>query len=233
VINVEPIRQALAASVAAVDSQMSTWKPDSDLMQLNRADPGDWVTVPEPLMEVLDCALDIGRRSAAAFDIGVGDAVSAWGFGAEEANPKKIATSLTCGRALVCERLELDSQTRRVRKIDTVTLDLSGIAKGYAVDQMMAVLTRYDITDALVGLDGELAAKGQKPDGSPWIIALERPDYDTRSPLSVLELNNAAIATSGDYRHWVNVGDRRLSHTMDPQRGGPLVGSMTTLVTEA
>lgn len=233
VINIEPIRQALTASVTEVDSQMSSWQQNSDLMRLNRANPGDWVTVPEPLMEVLDCALDIGRRSAGAFDIGVGDAVNAWGFGVEEANQKKIAAALACVRVPVCERLELDSQAGRVRKMDPVTLDLSGIAKGYAVDRMMSVLSHYGITDALVSLDGELAAKGQQPDGSLWTIALECPEYNIRAPLSILELHNAAIATSGDYRHWVDVGDRRLSHTMEPQRGGPLVGSPASVTVVA
>jgi len=108
-----------------------------------------------------------------------------------------------------------------VCKLSPLTLDLSGIAKGYAVDRMMAVLGSFGITDALVGLDGEMRACGARPDGQAWTVAVERPDYETRAPLSMIELTDAAVATSGDYRHWVETGGKRLSHTMDPACGGP------------
>jgi len=76
-----PVAAAMAAAVAEVDQQMSTWKPDSDLMRLNSAPPGIWVRLPEHLMVVLAMAISVERASGGAFDIGVGDAVSAWGFG--------------------------------------------------------------------------------------------------------------------------------------------------------
>ena len=75
------MRRSLQQAVDVVDSQMSTWKPDSDLMQLNRAPVGVWRDVPEQLATVLDAALKVGRLSDGAFDIGVGDLVCAWGFG--------------------------------------------------------------------------------------------------------------------------------------------------------
>ncbi len=82
----EPIRAALAETVDVVDRQMSTWKPDSDLMRLNRAPVGQWLAVPAELMEVLAQGLDIGRLSDGAFDIGMGDVVTAWGFGPQAAD---------------------------------------------------------------------------------------------------------------------------------------------------
>ncbi|HLP70242.1 MAG TPA: FAD:protein FMN transferase, partial [Rhizobium sp.] len=72
---------ALFAAVDAVDRQMSNWKSDSDLSRLNRAPVGEWVEVPPEMFEVLKTALHVGKLSGGAFDIGVGDAVSAWGFG--------------------------------------------------------------------------------------------------------------------------------------------------------
>jgi thiamine biosynthesis lipoprotein len=76
---------------------------------------------------------------------------------------------------------------------------------------------------ALVGIDGEMRAVGLPPDGAPWTIAIEAPAPERRAPHSVLALQDAALATSGDYRHWVEVQGRRLSHTMDPSRGAPLL----------
>ena len=213
---------ALAAETAKVDGQMSTWKPDSDLMRLNAAAPGMWVDVPEELLQVLSFGLQVGRLSDGAFDIGVGDAVAAWGFGPAAADPERIRAALAAQRRPAHEVLEIDAGGRRVRKHAPLSLDLSGIAKGYGVDRLAEVIEAFGIPGALVGIDGELRALGLQPDGSPWTVAVECPDHAIRAPFAILALEDAAVATSGDYRHWVEVRGRRLSHTMDPRRGGPL-----------
>lgn len=222
---------ALARAVDRVDRQMSTWKPDSDLMRLNAASPGTWVSLPRELMQVLAKGLEVGRLSGGAFDIGVGRLVKAWGFGAAGPVPDKEAI-----RAALHDRpppthtvLELDAPGARARKHAQLDLDLSGIAKGFAVDEMMRTAKAFGISDALVGLDGELAASGTKPDGTSWRIAVEKPDYELRSPLGTIELQDAAVATSGDYRHWIEVGGTRLSHTMDRSRGGPVDNAVASV----
>ncbi len=216
------VQAALAEAVAQVDQQMSTWKPDSDLMRLNAAPVGQWVEIPAELMQVLARGLEIGRASDGAFDIGLGDLVSAWGFGAEAANEAAIRARLGQPRRPTHELLELDAAALRARKQAPLALDLSGIAKGYGVDRMMQVCARFDIPSALVALDGELRARGVQPDGTPWAVVIEKPDHDARLPLSMLELEDAAVATSGDYRHWVEVSRTRFSHTMDRRMGGPV-----------
>ncbi|PHQ95530.1 MAG: thiamine biosynthesis protein ApbE [Marinosulfonomonas sp.] len=215
------VETALGKAVAQVDAQMSTWKPDSDLMRLNRAPVGDWVDIPPDLMQVLARGLEIGRASDGAFDIGMGDLVSAWGFGGDDPDTDAIRASLGHERRPAHEGLELDQANQRARKLTPLALDLSGIAKGYGVDRMMQICDDFAIGSALVALDGELRAKGLQPDGSPWSVAIEKPDYDARTPLSMLELQDGAVATSGDYRHWVDVSQTRFSHTMDRRMGGP------------
>ncbi len=222
---------ALANAVDRVDRQMSTWKPDSDLMRLNAASPGTWVSLPGELMQVLARGLEIGALSGGAFDIGVGRLVKAWGFGSAGTVPDGEAI-----RAALHQRpppthtvLELDAPGARARKHAQFDLDLSGIAKGFAVDEMMRTVKTFGISDALVGLDGELAASGTKPDGAPWRIAVEKPDYELRSPLGTIELRDAAVATSGDYRHWIEVEGTRLSHTMDRARGGPVDNAVASV----
>lgn len=221
----EPARAAMAAAVAEVDAQMSTWKPDSDLNRLSAAGPGDWVLLPAPLMEVLSAGLDVGRATGGAFDIGMGDAVTAWGFGAEAADADRISAARAKPRRPAHECLELDHAGARARKSEPMVFDLSGIAKGYGVDRLARVARSFGINDALLAIDGELRALGSQPDGSAWTVAVEAPDPDRRAPHSILELSDTAVATSGDYRHWVQVGTRRLGHTMDPRRGMPLAAS--------
>lgn len=228
-----PVRDALQVAVDEVDAQMSTWKPDSDLMRLNAGPVGEWLTVPGRLMEVLHLSLDIGRASGGAFDIGLGDAVGAWGFGPAPADQRLIRKALDTQRRAAHEALELDINGGRVRKKAPVVLDLNGIAKGYGVDRLAETLHGFGILSGLVGIDGEMSALGLRPDGQPWTIAVEAPDPDRRAPHSILALQDAAVATSGDYRHYTLVGSRRLSHTMDPRRGAPLLASPASVTVVA
>jgi len=218
-----PVRAALQASADAVDAQMSTWKPGSDLMRLNAAPVWVWQDIPADLARVLRLGLAVGRASDGAFDIGQGDAVRAWGFGPAAADPQAIRAAMQVPHRPAHLVLEVDGT--RARKTAAITLDLNGIAKGYAVDRLAEVLSDHGIRAALVGIDGEMRAMGLRPDGSPWTIAVEAPDHDRRAPHSILTLQDAAVATSGDYRHRVMVQGRHLSHTMDPARGAPLLSS--------
>lgn len=218
----EPLRAAMAAAVTEVDCQMSVWKPDSDLNRLNRAAPEQWLTLPAQLMEVLETGLGIGRASGGAFDIGLGDAVTAWGFGPAAADPQAIAAARKQARVPAHKLLELDLAGGRARKHGTASFDLNGIAKGYGVDRLAAAASAHGLEGALLAIDGELRALGSRPDGSGWPVAVEAPMPGHRAVHSVLALADAAVATSGNYRHYVDLGDRRLGHTIDPRTGAPL-----------
>ena len=217
------VQHALQAAVDEIDAQMSTWRPDSDLMRLNAAPVGEWRSVPAHLMAVLRLGLQVGSASGGAFDIGMGDAVTAWGFGPATADADRIRQALSVPRRPAHELLELDAAGCHARKAAAVTLDLNGIAKGYGTDRLAEALQRCDIGSALVGIDGEMRAFGQRPDGEIWAVAVEAPDPARRAAHSLLALHDAAVATSGDYRHRVRANGRVLSHTMDPSRGAPLL----------
>jgi len=218
-----PLSADFQAAVDEVDDQMSTWKPDSDLMRFNRAPVGAWVALPDRLMTVLKVALEIGRASDGAFEIAMGDAIRAWGFGPVPADPQAIAAARAKPRRPSFEKLDLDPANGRARKAEDMQLDLCGIAKGYGVDRLIEVAQAHGLRHALASIDGEVRALGGQPDGRGWTVALERPDHDRRTIHSMFDLHDVSVATSGDYRHWVEVGGRRLAHTMDPRRGAPLL----------
>ncbi|WP_097082663.1 FAD:protein FMN transferase [Rhodobacter sp. JA431] len=217
-----PLQARFQAAVDLVDDQMSTWKPHSDLMRFNAAPVGHWHPLPAALMEVLAEALAIGCASGGAFEIGMGDAVRAWGFGPAAPNEAAIRAALQKTRRPAHEVLELDITQGRARKHAEITLDLCGIAKGYGVDCLLRTAQALGLTHALASIDGELRALGSQPDGRGWTVALEKPEIGTRAIHSMFEIENIALATSGDYRHFVKLGDRHLAHTMDPATGGPL-----------
>ncbi|PSS58445.1 FAD:protein FMN transferase [Pseudomonas sp. BBP2017] len=218
------IGAALQAAVDSVDRQMSTWNPDSDLMRLNAAPCGQLLAVPDELLWVLVSALQVSVASGGAFEIAVGELVKAYGFGPQPSSGR------TPGRPVrASEALEIDPALKRVRKHAPLTLDLNGIAKGFAVDEMARCLEAHGIDAYLVGIDGEMRARGVKADGSDWKVALERPVRGRREVLGALDLSDIAIATSGDYRHWRERDAKTYSHTMDPAAGEPLQSNLASV----
>lgn len=224
------LAQELQVTVDRVDAQMSNWKPDSDLSRFNRALAGEWVAIPEELAFVVETAIAVGHLSGGAFDIGVGDAVNAWGFGPAGSQPSGEAIA-RAGRNGVRRfaQLDLDRKGLRLRKSSPLSLDLCGIAKGYGVDELARCLERAGIRSYLVGIDGEMRAADTKPDGTAWAIAIERPDRDRRAAAGVIALTDCSIATSGDYRHVVRWDDVDLSHTIDPRTGRPVRNGLASV----
>jgi thiamine biosynthesis lipoprotein len=220
----QQVGAALFAAVDQVDRQMSTWKPDSDLCRLNAAPEGQWLAMPRELVQVLATALDVSARSDGAFDIGVGALVDAWGFGPAARQPAPAQLGALRERAWrpAAQALDIDVFQGRVRKRAALQLDLSGIAKGYGVDQLAHCLDRRGIRSYLVGIDGEMRARGLKPGGQRWAVAVEKPVAGRREAMGVMALADQAIATSGDYRQSVTLAGQRYSHTMNPTLREPV-----------
>jgi thiamine biosynthesis lipoprotein len=124
----------------------------------------------------------------------------------------------------------------RLEKTADIAVNLSAVAKGYAVDQVALYLDAQRIEHYLVEVGGELRAKGMSPRGSHWRIGIERPDSLMRNAQVALPLVNKAVATSGDYRNYVEKDGKRYSHTIDPRTGWPIdhkVASVTVVHDES
>lgn len=233
--DVDDLARALAAEVEAVEEEASNWRPTSAVERLNRAPVGDWVSLPAGLVTVLEAALAIADLSGGAFDVGVGDLVRAHGFGGGARAPDVdgIAALAAGPRFDSPKALQLDPAGRRARRLAPLTIDLAGIAKGHGVDRMAEVVRRFGIAAYLVGIDGEMRAGAPKPDGRPWAIGQEKPDREARALAGMIEVTEAAVATSGDYRHVHEIAGREVSHTMDPRTGAPLAGDLAQVTVVA
>ena len=226
---------ALAAAVERIEAQASLWRPESDLCRLNAAPVGAWVELPPGLFDLLTLSLDLGRETGGLFDIAMGGLSAAWGFGAARGQMRLEAMrEVPRSPTTTQDQLELDPARRAARKHAALTLTLDGIAKGHAVDAMTEAAGAVGVSNALFGLDGEMRALGKRPDGHPWGIAVEAPEPGRRSASGLIELHDSALASSGDYRHFLMVGGQRVSHTMNPRNGLPANGvSAVTVVADS
>ncbi len=213
-------RPLIEAELERVVAQMSSWEPDSDLSRFNAAAAGTRHVLPAQLQEVLSAALTLAEDSGGAFDPTVGPLVELWGFG--PGRPRQIAPTpaeIDVLRSRIgWQRLQLDGEI--LLQPGGVSLDLSAIAKGHAVDRIAAALRAAGYAHLLIEVGGELRAHGQHPDGRPWRVGLEGPSGEGAA--SGLVLRDLSVATSGDYRQFFEQDGRRYSHMIDPRSGQPI-----------
>ena len=225
---------AITVLLDDIETQMSTYRSGSLLSRLNRAPSGEWFDVTSELLDVLEPAQTLSELSGGAFDITVGPLVNLWGFGPVDA-PDAIPSpsDITAARNRVGYRyLEL-RRPAQVRKQRELYIDLSAIAKGYAVDRMAELLLGHGCESFLVEIGGEVRVHGRKAGGAAWRIGVESPDPDALGDvLRVVQTEQAggvAMATSGDYRNFLELDGQRYSHTIDPRTGAPVTHRLASV----
>ncbi len=231
VLAVDPpagIARVIVETLDLVVDQMSHWLPSSQLGRFNAAPVGKWHRIGTAFAEVMAAALDIAAHSDGAFDPAIGTAVDLWGFGppgpradADAPGEREIAAARA---AAGHDAIELDPLLLRLRRTRAARLDLSGIAKGYAVDAVAARLRTLGCADFLAEIGGELVGAGIQPDGQPWWVDVETPAGVTLPPMRIA-LHGLAIATSGDYRRT----SARGSHMIDPRTVRPIANGVMSV----
>lgn len=208
-----------------VDASMSTWRDDSELSRFNSLiNQSEWTEISPGLHAVLARSLEIADLSNGAFDVTIGPVVNLWGFG-PDAIPEEIPTDEELAAALDAtgyEKLELRENPAAVRAEKKQYVDLSAIAKGYAVDEIARFLESIGLSAFLIEVGGEISVQGRKPDGDAWRLAIEEPVADQRQVNRVVAIGDRAMATSGDYRNYYESDGQRFSHTIDPEDGRPI-----------
>jgi FAD:protein FMN transferase len=219
----DEIQRAVQRHVDGIVAEMSTWLPASNLSRFNTA-PADSVhDLPVDLCTVLDHALNVAHMTYGAYDPTIGPLVNRWGFGPPgrfNAMPEPLEISQLrerCGWT----RLVLDPGRRTIVQPGGLYVDLSAIAKGFAVDRVAELLDLMGVQHFLLEIGGELRGQGIKPDGMPWWVALE-----TALEPTLIALHQLSVATSGDYRRFYENGHVRYSHTIDPRSGRPIANGV-------
>lgn len=231
-VSPEQLQEKVQATLDRVNALMSTYIPDSDVSRFNNSDSTDFHPVDPETARVVARAIDISKQTDGAFDITVGPAVDLWNFGPgkKEFQIPSESEIDAVRKTIGFKKLSVRNEPPALRKSEPgLRIDLSAIAKGYAVDQVARVLDDSGCLKFMVEVGGEVFTRGQRLNGGKWRIAIERPNYAQRREIgSVAEISDLGMATSGDYRNFIEHDGQLYSHTIDPVTCRPVTHSLAS-----
>lgn len=224
----------IGAELNRVEQLMSTYIKASEVSRFNDARSTEWQAVSPAVVEVVAAAQEVSTLTDGAFDITVAPLVRLWGFSDKKLEhppePQQVAQAQ---QQVGYRHLSFRKDPPALRKnIPLLSIDLSAIAKGYAVDQAVNILQAQGLKNYLLEVGGELRASGHNKRLQVWRIGVEKPVPGWREVMREVQLDGIGIATSGDYRNFIEVNDKRYSHEIDPRTGVPLLyrgGSVTVI----
>jgi thiamine biosynthesis lipoprotein len=229
----DEIRKGIEAELNAVDSSMSTYRDDSELSRFNASTSTDEFQVTPATAAVVRAALEVGRLSDGAYDVTVEPLVRLWNFGSDAADVDTVPSDKAiqeCMQSIGQKHLTVSHQRPALKKdLPELRVDLSSIAKGYAVDRVAERLAREGFENYMVEVGGEVRTRGHNRHGQTWQIAIERPTDGPRQVYRVLPLEDCAMATSGGYRNYFEKEGRRYSHLIDPRSGQPITHRLASV----
>lgn len=222
------LQERIENVVDSIEQSMSTYLLESEVSRFNTSLSTEWFAVSPLVCAAVEASLAVSKLTDGAFDITVGPLVNLWGFGPDSASLEPPDDALIdAARARVgYAQLQADCPQPALRKSrPDIHIDLSGYAKGLAVDLLAELLDDAHIDNYMVEIGGELRTRGHNDDGENWRIAIELPANTANSASTVqrvLRLSGEAMATSGDYRNYFEFGGSRYSHTIDPRQARPV-----------
>lgn len=230
-------RRALQATVDRVlqdiDRQMSGYREDSELSQFNRSASTEWFSVSPDVVKAVAVAARVSELSQGALDVTVAPLVNLWGMGTGgELRDIPDASQIAQVRADVgYQRLEFRFDPAALRKERPhLAIDLNAVAPGYAVDLIAERLSAIGVANFMIDIGGEVRARGRNAQGEAWRIAVEKPIDGEPEPYAIVKLDDIAVTTSGEYRHYVMRDGHRYSHTIDPRTGHPVQHRLASVV---
>jgi FAD:protein FMN transferase len=223
------LQERIEARLAEINAQMSTWDSTSEISRFNSLQSTDWFDVSPEFIFVVAEAKQIFECTEGAFDPTVSPLIDLWGFGDDRNRSVPDTTAIDAARRSIgMQHVELRKEPPALKKsLADLQLNLSAIAKGYAVDAIAALLVEQNVTSFMIDIGGENRGGLPKASGDPWRAGIESP---LNAPLPgqelpfsrIVDLNESAVATSGDYRNFFEIDGSRYSHAIDPATGWPV-----------
>ena len=217
-----------------IDQMMSTFKATSEVTKFNRSASTDWFPVSEEIVKLVQLSQETAPIVENKFDITVGPFVDLWGFGPKKKTLSAVPSPADLAEikmATGLEKLEYRVSPPALKKsVSELHIDLSGVAKGYAVDCLAQLLEKKGYQNYAIEVGGEIRTRGTKKDGLPWMTGIEEPFptplYDKPTIFQKVDLKDHAMATSGDSQSYVEIAGKYYTHLIDPVTGNALPTSL-------
>ena len=219
------LKKGIDSVLFTLNKQMSTWDPSSEISLFNLTHSIESYAISESFRTVLKAALDVSEKTDGFFDITVFDLMKLWGFGPDPNSgipgQKQVETVLSYTGY---EKISVTDKAV-IKEHPETKLDLNAIAKGYAVDEVFHFLQSKGFTDLFVEIGGEVQCSGRNQLNKFWSIGIENPSGENTSNqifAGIVYLDDGAVATSGNYRNFVDLNGKNLGHTINPKTGYPI-----------
>jgi FAD:protein FMN transferase len=225
--NTKELKDQIDTRLEEINKSMSTFRKESEISRFNAHQTvGEKFKISEDFYNVMIVAMAIYQETGGAWDGTVKPLVDLWGFGKSENNytiPEKSRIAAILSN-IGFNNIEIFAGHYLAKKNTAITLDLASIAKGYGVDQIAALIRGNGIGNFLVEIGGEVFAAGLRKDGKNWRIGINRPQKNAPvdQVYKVVNLQDKGFATSGDYRNYFEVNQKRFTHVIDPRNGYPV-----------
>ncbi|WP_026881593.1 FAD:protein FMN transferase [Clostridium akagii] len=208
--------------VMNIDDKMSVFKDYSEISKINKNAGGKLQIVSEDTYFVIKKAIEFCHLSQGTFDITIRPIVGLWGIGSDNARiPSQIEIDNKL-KLINYKDVVLDENSNSVGlKYKNQEIDLGGIAKGYAADQVKNIFLNRGIKSALINLGGNVFAMGEKTNGDKWKIGIQNPLSPRGEFVGIISIINKSVVTSGNYERYFDVEGKRLQHIIDPRTGFP------------
>lgn len=229
-VDAQTLQSEINTRLVEVNKLMSTYDPTSELSRFNQYRFTDNFNVSPDTLLVVNEALRLAKLSGGVLDVTVGPLVNLWGFGPTK-RPEKVPSQAdidAIGEYVGFSKLSTTPSGLK-KSHPMLYVDLSTIAKGYGVDEVASILEQHGIVDYLVEIGGEMRVRGERGDGSEWLIAIEKPVTTERAVQKVVSIGTHAVATSGDYRNYYEDNGVRYSHLIDPTTGAPIAHNLVSV----
>lgn len=225
------VQTATQETLDQIDLELSNYRDDSAIEQFNNTPTTRPQTVPASLVEMVRVASEVKRQSNGCYDLTIRPLFKLWGFGDQFQVPS--SARITAAMAAVgMEKLTIVDARQLTKQNPDLAIDVSSIAQGYSTAQIALALEDLGIQDYLVEVGGELMIRGEKPDGEPWRVAVERPLAGEREIQKIIEIapgSPLSVVTSGTYRHYYDAEGRRYSHILDGRTGMPVTHDLLSV----
>jgi thiamine biosynthesis lipoprotein len=226
-------QQDIDSILNALDQSVSVYNASSIISRINNNDTT--ALADSAFINIFNYAKEVSDKTGGAFDMTIGPLVNAWGFGTSPIMKTDSASIDSIRKLVNYNAVRLSGQ--KVKKDNPgIRFDFNAIAQGYSIDIISGFLDEKGISAYLVDIGGEVYAKGHKPSGQRWRVGIEKPAQDIEAGQQVkviVEIEDEALSTSGNYRKYYEKDGIRYSHTIDPSTGYPVTHTLLSVSVKA